>query len=140
MSRVFWDTNLFIYLLEDVGPQSDRVAEIRARMLERADELVTSTLTVGEVLVKPAEQNNQALRQRYEDVLSRTARLIAFDREAARRYAEIRRNRSIRPPDAIQLACAAHVGVDLFITNDDRLSRLSIPGIQFLVPLERAFL
>ena len=46
----------------------------------------------------------------------------------------------IRPPDAIQLACAAQVGVDLFITNDDRLSRLTIPGIQFLVPLARAFL
>jgi predicted nucleic acid-binding protein len=140
VSRVFWDTNLFIYLLEDFGPQSDRVAEIRQRMLERADELLTSTLTLGEVLVKPAEHGNEALRQRYEDVLSRTARLIAFDREAARRYAEIRRNRSIRPPDAIQLACAAQVGVDLFITNDDRLSRLAIPGIQFLVPLERAFL
>ena len=138
MSRVFWDTNLFIYLLEDFGPQSDRVAEVRERMLERADEL--STLTLDEVLVKPAEQGNEALRQRYEDVLSRTARLIAFDRETARRYAAIRRTRSIRPPDAIQLACAAQVGVDLFITNDDRLSRLAIPGIQFLVPLDRAFL
>jgi predicted nucleic acid-binding protein len=140
VSRVFWDTNLFIYLLEDFGPQSDRVAEVRERMLERADELCTSTLTLGEVLVKPAEQGNAALRQRYEDVLSGTARLIAFDRETARRYAAIRRNRSIRPPDAIQLACAAQVGVDLFITNDDRLSRLAIPGIQFLVPLDRAFL
>ncbi len=140
MSRVFWDTNLFIYLLEDFGPQSDRVAEVRQRMLERADELCTSTLTLGEVLVKPAEQGNIALRQRYEDVLSQAARLIAFDRETARRYAEIRRNRTIRPPDAIQLACAAQVGVDLFITNDDRLSRLTIPGIQFLVPLDRAFL
>ena len=140
MSRVFWDTNLFIYLLEDFGPQSDRVTEVRQRMLERADELCTSTLTLGEVLVKPAEQGNEALRHRYEDVLSRTTRLIAFDRETARRYADIRRNRSIRPPDAIQLACAAQVGVDLFITNDDRLSRLAIPGIQFLVPLDRAFL
>ena len=140
MSRVFWDTNLFIYLLEDFGPQSDQVAALRERMLERADELVTSTLTLGEVLVKPAEQGNEALRQRYEDVLSQTARLIAFDRETARRYAGIRRNRSIRSPDAIQLACAAQIGVDLFITNDDRLSRLAIPGIQFLVPLDRAFL
>jgi len=109
-------------------------------MLERADELCTSTLTLGEVLVKPAEQGHEALRQRYEAVLAQTARLIAFDRETARRYAQIRRNRSIRPPDAIQLACAAQVGVDLFITNDDRLSRLTIPGIQFLVPLDRAFL
>ena len=140
MSRVFWDTNLFIYLLEDIDPQSARVAEVRERMLERDDELCASTLTLGEVLVKPAEQGNEALRQRYADILSQTARLIAFDRETARRYAEIRRNRSIRPPDAIQLACAAQVGVDLFITSDDRLSRLTISGIQFLVPLERAFL
>ena len=140
MSRVFWDINLFIYLLEDLGPQSARVAEVRERMLERDDELFTSTLTLGEVLVKPAERGNEALRHRYEDTLAHSARLIAFDRETARRYAEIRRNRSIRPPDAIQLACAAHVGVDLFITNDDRLSRLTITGIQFLVPLERAFL
>ena len=140
VSRVFWDTNLFIHLLEDIGPQSTRVAEVRERMLERDDELCTSTLTLGEVLVKPAEQGNEGLRQRYEDILSQTTRLITFDRETARRYAEIRRNRSIRLPDAIQLACAARVGVDLFITNDDRLSRLTIPGIQFLVPLERAFL
>ena len=140
MSRVFWDTNLFIYLLEGSGPQSDRVAQLRERMLERDDELCTSTLTLGEVLVKPAERGNESLRRRYEDVLAQTTRLIAFDRDAARRYAEIRRDRAIRPPDAIQLACAAQVGVDLFITNDDRLSRLSIPGIHFLVPLERAFI
>ena len=140
MSRVFWDTNLFIYLLEGSGPESDRVGALRERMLERSDELCTSTLTLGEVLVKPVEQGNHALRQRYEDVLSQTARLIAFDREAAVRYAEIRRNRSIRPPDAIQLACAAMIGVDVFITNDERLSRLIIPDIQFLVSLDRAFL
>lgn len=140
MSRVFWDTNLFIYLLEGAGPQSAQVARLRERMLEREDELCTSTLTLGEVLVKPVEQGDATLRQRYEDVLSRTARLIAFDRDAARRYAEIRLTRGIRPPDAIQLACASQAGVDLFITNDDRLSRLTIPGIQFLVSLDRAFL
>jgi predicted nucleic acid-binding protein len=140
VSRVFWDTNLFIYLLEDPGPRAARVASVRERMLERADELCTSTLTLGEVLVKPVEQGRDALRRRYEDVLSKTARLIPFDRDTARRYAEIRRDRGIRPPDAIQLACAAQVGTDLFITNDDRLSRLTIPGIQFLVSLERAYL
>ena len=70
MSPVFWDTNLFIYLLEGSGPQSARVTEIRERMLERDDELCTSTLTLGEVLVKPAERGNEALRQRYEDVLA----------------------------------------------------------------------
>lgn len=53
-------------------------------------------------------------------------------------YARIRSDRSIKPPDAIQLACASAAEVDLFITNDDRLSQKSVPGIQFLSSLHKA--
>ena len=45
-----------------------------------------------------------------------------------------------RAPDAIQLACAAAGGTDLFITNDDRLSRKNVPGIAFIQSLQRTFL
>ena len=138
MSRVFWDTNLFIYLFEGQGEPATKVRRLRQRMLERRDELFSSTLTLGEILVKPVEEGAEGLRQQYENVLTETVQLIPFDREAAIRYADIRRERTIRPPDAIQLACAAQARIDLFITNDDRLSRLSIPGIQFVVSLERA--
>ena len=31
MSRIFWDTNLFIYLFEDKGGQSERVAALANR-------------------------------------------------------------------------------------------------------------
>ena len=55
MSRIFWDTNLFIYLIEDHGELSERVAKLRKRMIERNDDLYTSTLTLGEILVKPLE-------------------------------------------------------------------------------------
>jgi hypothetical protein len=44
MSRIFWDTNLFIYLWEDYGALSQAVAELRAKMLRRGDQLLTSTL------------------------------------------------------------------------------------------------
>jgi predicted nucleic acid-binding protein len=67
-------------------------------------------------------------------------RIIPFDREGARVYARIRQDRSIRPPDAIQLSCAAAAGTDLFITNDARLSRKTIPGVQFIAPLAQVFL
>ena len=46
----------FIYLLEGTGSQSEQVVRLRERMLERDDELCTSTLTLGEVLVKPVER------------------------------------------------------------------------------------
>ena len=140
MSLVFWDTNLFIYYLEDRGARADQVERIRERMIERNDQLVTSCLTLGEVLVKPQNDQRPDLVATYERVLTESARLIPFDRSVAMKYAIVRHDRRIKAPDAIQLACAAHAGVDLFITNDDRLSRAVVPGIQFITSLDRAFL
>src|SRR2546421_3709251 len=140
MSRIFWDTNLFIYLFEDYGELSQRVAEIRTRMLSRGDELLTSALTLGELLVKPLEVGDTALASRYEHAVVRSAMVLAFTRDTSRRYAEIRRDRSVRAPDAVQLACAAAAGVDLFLTNDDRLTNKTVPGVQFVQSISRAFL
>ena len=140
MSRVFWDTNLFIYLLEDAGERGQRVASLRERMTERNDQLTTSALTLGELLAKPLERGDESLAERYETALAQTAILIPFDRAAGRLYARIRRDRTIRAPDALQLACAGVAGTDLFVTNDERLSRCSVPGIQFITALDRAFL
>lgn len=138
MSRIFWDTNLFIYLFEGYGELSRQVQSLRKRMLERGDQLLTSTLTLGELLVKPTENRASELCQRYERALSAAAVLIPFDAKAATQYARVRCDRSIRPPDAIQLACASAAHVDLFITNDERLQSKRVDGIQFLVSLQRA--
>ena len=139
VSRVFWDTNLFVYLVEGHG-RAERVAALRRRMIERDDELLTSALTLGEVLVKPMENGDDELRRRFERVITQGATVLPFDAGTAPRFAEIRRDRSIRAPDAIQLACASAAGVDLFITNDDRLSRKKVRGIHFIQPLDRTML
>jgi predicted nucleic acid-binding protein len=137
MSRIFWDSNLFIYLLEDHPEFSQAVADLRRRMLERGDQLFTSTLTLGEILVKPLSIGDRALCQLYENTLGNTALLLPFDLKAAHRYAAIRSNRSVKPLDAMQLACASHAGVDLFITNDQRLHGKQVEGIQFIVALDQ---
>ncbi len=138
MSRIFWDTNLFVYLIEDYGDLTERVVRIRERMLRRRDELYTSALTLGEILVKPLDENREDLAADYELALTSAAVVIPFDRAAARRFATIRRDRSVKPPDAIQLACASQVSTDLFITNDDRLSQKVIAGVQFISSLADA--
>jgi len=138
MSRVFWDTNLFIYLLEDRGASGRRVVALREQMLRRGDELVTSAFTLGELLVKPSEAGREDLCRDYAQAIQAVAVLIAFDATVAAGYARIRCDRSIRAPDAIQLACAAAARTDLFVTNDDRLSRKIVPGIGFVTSLARA--
>ena len=107
MNRIFWDTNLFIYLIDDYGQLSERVVGLRKRMNERRDELCTSALTLAEILTKPLEANEEVFARRYEAALLKGAVVIPFDVDAARLYAGIRNDRTIRPPDAIQLACAA---------------------------------
>lgn len=138
MSRIFWDSNLFIYLFEDNPDFAQMVAELRQKMLKRGDQLLTSMLTLGEILVKPLRKGDQAACQSYEDILTGTALLLPFDLKAARRYASIRcQTNSIKGPDAIQLACAGEAGVDLFITNDHRLQGKQVDGIQFIVALDQ---
>ena len=141
MSRIFFDTNLFIYFLEDSGPRGRRIADILERISERRDELLTSTLTLAEVLVKPTALGDLAWADQYEKLLSTPGvSLLPFDRASARIYAQLRQDKTIKPPDAIQLACAASAKCDLFITNDERLSRKIVPGIQFISSLDRALL
>ena len=137
MSRIFWDTNLFIYLFEDYKTLSRQTESLRKEMLSRGDQLLTSTLTVGEVLVKPQEQGATDISRKYEQAITSAALVISFDLNAAKIYAALRQDRSLRAPDAIQLACAASAGVDLFVTNDDHLQGRHVDGIQFIVALER---
>ena len=137
MSRVFWDTNLFIYLFEDFGGFTSQVATLRSRMLTRGDELFTSAVTLGEILVKPMQMGDTKAVAYYQKLLTTAATVLPFEEKAAVVYARLRGDRSLRPPDAMQLACAASAGVDLFITNEARLHSKQIPGIQFIVPLDR---
>ena len=140
MSRIFFDTNLFIYLLEDAGERGKRVEAMVERISERRDHLLTSTLTLAEVLVKPLAAGDLAWADRYEQLLNTPGvSLLPFDRGSARIYAEVRKDKSIKPPDAIQLSCAASAGCDLFITNDERLSKKIVSGIHFITSLDRAF-
>lgn len=100
--------------------------------------MMTSTMTMGEVLVKPLGENNLELIGRYKMFFSHPSlEIIGFDEAAALEYAVIRQDRAIKAPDAIQLACASAAKCDMFVTNDDRLSRKVIPGIQFISSLDR---
>jgi predicted nucleic acid-binding protein len=137
MSKIFFDTNVFIYLFEDYEPYSSIVDAVWRRMIQRGDKLVTSAMTLGELLVKPSQLGQASVVEQYDHAIRTRAQVISFDPQVAWRYATLRATHNIRNADAIQLACAAHFGVDLFITNDKQLHKLDVPGIGFIAPLEK---
>jgi predicted nucleic acid-binding protein len=134
VANIFWDTNIFIYLLEDSPKFGQAVEDLRRRMLRRHDRLLTSAMSVGEVLIKPFSTGDTVLADRYRGYFAEPhVTVSAFDIGAAEAYAQIRQDRTIQPADAIQLACAVSAEADLFITNDDRLSQKSVPGVGFFI-------
>src|SRR5215475_16220054 len=136
MSRIYWDSMLFIYWLDDDPHFAKRVASIHARMNERNDELITSAVTLGEVL---AGAYRKGPTSRVDEVrgalLSLLSEVIPFTADTADHYARIRGSMKIASPDAIHLACAAAARTDLFLTNDKNLVGMIIPGIQFIAGL-----
>ena len=137
MSRIYWDSMLFIYWLDDNPHFASRVASIHAHMSERKDELITSAVTVGEVL---AGVYRKGPRSRVDEVrnalLSLLSEVVPFTADSADHYARIRGSMKIASPDAIHLACAATAGTDLFLTNDRNLVGKIVPGIQFIAGLD----
>jgi predicted nucleic acid-binding protein len=137
MSRIFWDTNLFIYLFDKHPQFFEPTAALRRRMTERKDDLMTSTMTLGEIQVGPRKSKDVKRAENYRDAIQQSCKVLPFDEAAADIYAQLRENPAIRPPDAIQLSCAAAAGVELFITNDQRLTNLTVRGIHFVTSLDR---
>ncbi len=141
MSRIYWDTMLFIYWLEENPRFAKRVDAIHSRMRERNDELITGALAMGEVLAgvyrKGTPDRARAIRKLLEDAVTA---VIPFTAETADLYGLIRGSLSVPPADAIHLACAAQAHADLFLTNDNRLVGKFVPGIQFIASLDTPLL
>jgi len=137
VSRIYWDSMLFIYWLENNPLFAKRVATIHTRMQQRQDQLITSAFTFGEIL---AGAYRQSVPHKADEIrrllLSVVSEVIPFTLEAANHYARIRGTLSIAPADGVHLACAASAGTDLFLTNDKALIGKVIPGIHFIAGLD----
>lgn len=139
MSRIFLDTNFFIYLIETSGPQATRTRYLLRAFSARKDEILTSVMSLGEVLVMPLRNGNHALAQRYRQIFhSPGVTVLPFIERASEAFALLRADGRIKLPDAIQLATAATAGCDLFLTNDERLTGAKVPGIQFITSFDKA--
>ena len=137
LNRVYWDTMIFIYLLEghpDLGPL---VKSLHTAMQNRKSRLFTSAFTAAEVLAgleKLCATDLLVVAQEFFS--SSQVEVLPFDLATAKVYGSVRAQTNISAQDAIHIATAAHTGVDLFITNDKKLQKLSVPGIRFVAGLD----
>ncbi len=126
------DTVIFIYWIEE-NPAYLSQIEPLFRAIDRGEiEVVTSAITLLEVLVVPYRAGKVGLAERYEQLLTRAPhlRVVDIDRQQLRAAAQLRAVHGIRTPDALQLAAGLATRATAMITNDRRLP--GIPGLEIL--------
>jgi predicted nucleic acid-binding protein len=137
MTRVFWDTMLFIYLFQRDPTFGERVAHLRKRSLERGDEICTSALAIAEVLAGAYRDKSPEDAAKIRSGIQRAGiKILPFDTSAMDAFARVRAQHRTSAADSIHLACAATTGVDLFLTGDKQLLKLHVPGIKFIAGLD----
>ena len=138
MSRIYWDSMLFIYWLEGNPQFGRRVDAIWSQMQKRNDQLLTGALTFGEVFAGAYRRgaNQERVQRSKVELEIAVSEVIPFTLATADLYGRIRGSLKVSSADAIHLACAANAGTDLFLTNDKKLVGKVIPGIQFIVGLD----
>lgn len=122
------DTSIFIYYIEEHPRYLPLIEPVFQRVGQGRLEVVTSALTLLEVLVVPYRAGNLALAERYEALLTRSRglRLIELGREQLRLAAHLRAvHSSLRTPDALQVAAALSARAKVLVTNDRQLPTLA---------------
>jgi len=130
MSRVYLDTNIFVYAFEgnpSFGPQAKAILQ---RVQSKDHLLFGSLITLSELLVLPIREGNSSYVASLKHFFrSAGITLVRYTHESADIYAELRAIQRIKPLDAYHLASAAVAGIDTFVTNDIKLTKLSVAGI-----------
>lgn len=134
--RVGVDTAVFIYFIEQTAIWMPIITPLFRAADMGHREIVTSAVTLLEVLVVPYRADNDSLAARYEALLTRSRgiRLVDVTRDLLRRAAQLRARFGVRTPDALQLSAALETGCAAFVTNGRRLPVISGLRVVQLAP------
>jgi predicted nucleic acid-binding protein len=126
------DTSIFIYLIEEHPEYFPLVLPLFRDADRGRRELVTSALTLHEVLVVPLRAGNRMVADQYELLLTRGrgVRTVDITPTQVRAAAQLRAALGVRTPDALQLVAAVSAGCSTFLTDDRRLP--NVPGLRIV--------
>ncbi len=127
------DTAPLIYFIEEHHDYIHKIEKFFFGMDNGDFFVVTSTITLLEVLIHPLRQNNSIIASEYKEILlNSNLRTIEITNDIAISAAKLRASYNIRTPDALQISAALSAKATFFFTNDSRLPQL--PSINYITP------
>jgi predicted nucleic acid-binding protein len=116
---VYIDTMILIYTIERYPAYWPLLEPLWLAAQTGTIEVVSSELTLMEVMVGLLKSGNTTLEKAYEQALmSSEMQLLPITQPILREAARLRATTKLRTPDALHAATARQAGCVLFVTND----------------------
>jgi predicted nucleic acid-binding protein len=124
--NVYLDANGFIYSIERIDPYRSVLDTLWQTISTRQITVVTSELTLLEVLVKPLKVGDATTATLFRTVLQHIpeVRMLPITQPILEEAAKLRATLGLRTPDAIHVATALVHSCALMVTNDRAFRRI----------------
>jgi predicted nucleic acid-binding protein len=118
--RIYLDVNIWIYALEGYPDFNSDLTALFQAIDQGTLTAVTSELALAEALVKPIQDQDQAVQHLYQQAIADrpNVEVIAIDRTTLITAAQLRATTKLKLPDAIHAATALQAQCSTFLTND----------------------
>jgi predicted nucleic acid-binding protein len=124
---VYLDANGFIYSIERIDPYRAMLDTLWLTVSAGQVTVVTSELTLLEVLVRPIKVGDATTATLFRTVLKHTpdVQMLPITQSVLEEAAQLRATLGLKTPDAIHVATALLNGSMLFVTNDSAFRRVT---------------
>lgn len=132
-TKVYLDTNIWIYALEGHPAFVQDLTQL-FQSIDRGNlSVVSSELSLAEVLVKPFQNQDLAQQTTYKQLIinSQNLTVIPVNRQVLIEAAQLRASINIKLPDAIHAATALLTQCSTFLTNDQHFR--SVPELSVIL-------
>lgn len=131
-AKVYLDSAILIYSVEAHPDYRELLRPLWLSLQASEIEVISSELSLMEVLIVPLRNNDTALVNDYRELmLNGEMQLIPIIQTILTQAAQLRATTNLRTPDAIHVATAINTGSTLFLTNDLRIRQ--VPNLSIIV-------
>ena len=122
--KFYLDTNAIIYAVEANGTFGEPVQRLFEMATRNGYTIVTSDITIAEILVKPTRDHNQPILDIYARLLADNGlvKRIPVDVEILLNAASLQAHYGIKLVDSVHMATARAVEATHFVSDDRRLT------------------
>jgi predicted nucleic acid-binding protein len=119
-SKVYFDSNILIYLIERTDELQQKIVQTLAMLEQTEATLHISTVGVAECVYGAHKSNSEKLLQQYQNIFYNDGlfNLVPIDSERIIRAAKLGAEKTLKLIDATHFLSAVEMGCDIFLTND----------------------